>query len=165
MLKKTIIDLLNQQVNKEQFASTLYLQMAAWCDHKGYVGCAKFLKGHAKEELMHMNKLFEYLTETGNLPILAAVPAPANEWSDLKNVFVKILENEREISDSINKILAKTLAEQDFSTFNFLQWFLTEQHEEEHLFQSILDKMDVIGIDGKGIYFFDKEIGKIAPSV
>ncbi len=162
MLKKNIIDLLNSQINQEQYSSNLYLQMAAWCECKGYNGCAKFLYGHADEEHMHMKKLFTYLSETGNLPIIGNLSAPPTEWGDLKKLFEKILDHERQITGSINNLVAKTFAEQDFSTFNFLQWYVSEQHEEEHLFQSILDKMAIIGTEGKGIYFFDKEIGKMA---
>lgn len=162
MLKKNIIDLLNTQINQEQYSSNLYLQMGAWCDQKGYTGCAKFLYGHADEEHMHMIKLFNYLSETGNLPILGAIEAPPVEWGNLKSMFEEILKHERMITEQINNLVAKTFADQDFSTFNFLQWYVSEQHEEEHLFQSILDKLSIIGIEGKGVYFFDKEIGKLA---
>lgn len=162
MLKKNIVELLNLQINQEQYSSNLYLQMGAWCDNHGYTGCGKFLCEHADEEHMHMMKLFNYLSETGNLPVLGTIDAPPIEWGDLKILFEKILDHERKITQSINNLVAKTFAEQDFSTFNFLQWYVSEQHEEEHLFQSILDKLNIIGVEGKGIYFFDKEIGKLA---
>lgn len=165
MLKKNIIDLLNSQIGQEHFSSNLYLQMGAWCDNKGYSGCAKFLYEHADEEHIHMMKLFHYLSETGNLPVIGALSPPPTEWGDLKKLFEKILEHEKQITSSINNLVAKTFAEQDFSTFNFLQWYVSEQHEEEHLFQTILDKMTIIGTEGKGIYFFDKEIGKLAKKV
>lgn len=76
----------------------------------------------------------------------------------------KTYEHGLQITAAINQLVAAALAEQDFSTFQFLQWYVSEQHEEERLFKSILDKIDVIGLDGKGIYFLDKEIRKLAGS-
>ena len=76
MLSPAMIDRLNKQINLEQYSSNLYLQMSAWCDHQGYTGSAAFLKEHAAEELTHMHKLFDYVSETGALATLGAVAAP-----------------------------------------------------------------------------------------
>lgn len=165
MLTATMVQRLNAQINLEQFSSNLYMQMSAWCEHKGYVGAAAFLKVHAAEELTHMHKLFAYVCETGALAKLGAIAAPEADYSDLKQVFVTILEHERQITSAINELVSAALSEKDFATFQFLQWYVSEQHEEEHLFQGILDKIAIIGTEGKGIYFVDKEIGKLAKAV
>ncbi len=162
MLSQTMTDRLNRQINLEFYSSNLYLQMAAWCDHKGYAGCAGFLKQHAAEEMMHMQKLFGYVSETGGLPLVGAVEAPPAEFADLGDVFRKTLEHERFITGKINDVVAAAFEEKDFSSFQFLQWYVAEQHEEEALFQGIVDKIEIIGLDGKGIYFLDKEIAKLA---
>jgi ferritin len=162
MLSKTMTERLNGQINLEFYSSNLYLQMAAWCDHKGYAGCASFLKQHATEEMMHMQKLFSYVSETGGLPLLGAVEAPPAQFEDLGDVFKKTLEHERFITGKINDVVAVAFEEKDFSSFQFLQWYVAEQHEEEALFQGIVDKIAIIGLDGRGIYFLDKEIGKLA---
>ena len=162
MLTPSMIERLNHQINLEQFSSNLYMQMSAWCDHQGYTGSATFLREHATEELTHMYKLFDYVCETGALAVIAAVPAPPNSYASLGDVFKMIYEHEMKITAAINKLLSFALAEEDFSTFQFLQWYISEQHEEERLFKSILDKIAVIGLDGKGIYFLDKEIRKFA---
>lgn len=162
MLTTAMIDRLNTQVRLEQYSSNLYLQMSAWCDHEGYAGSATFLREHAGEELMHMHKLFDYVCETGALAVLGALNAPPPSYQSLGEVFEVIYKHELSITAAINQLLASALAEQDFSTFQFLQWYVSEQHEEERLFKSILDKISVIGLDGKGIYFVDKEIRKLA---
>lgn len=162
MLTPAMIDRLNHQINLEQYSSSLYLQMSAWCDHQGYTGSATFLREQASEELMHMYKLFDYVCETGALAVLAPVPAPPSEYASLGDVFKLIYEHEIKVTQAINQLVSFALTEEDFSTFQFLQWYVSEQHEEERLFKSILDKIAVIGLDGKGIYFLDKEIRKLA---
>jgi ferritin len=164
MLSKTMTERLNGQINLEFYSSNLYLQMGAWCERKGYDGCGAFLKQHAAEEMMHMQKLFNYVSETGGLPIVGSISAPPAEFSDLRDVFQQTLEHERFITGKINDVVAVAFEEKDFSSFQFLQWYVAEQHEEEALFQGILDKLEMIGIDGRGIYFLDQEIGKLAAS-
>jgi ferritin len=162
MLSATMIQKLNAQINLEQYSSNLYLQMSAWCDGKGFAGSAAFLRGHAAEELTHMYKLFDYVLETGAPAQLGAVDAPPADFASLEAVFKMTYEHELKITQSINDVVASALAEHDFSTFQFLQWYVAEQHEEERLFKGILDKIGLIGLDGKGIYFLDKEIRKLA---
>lgn len=162
MLTEKMTARLNAQVNLEQYSSSLYLQMAAWCDWKGYNGAAAFLKAHASEELLHMRKLFTYVSETGSLAKLGQIAAPTSEFADLADVFAKTMVHEQSITKCINELVATSLEEKDFATFQFLQWYVSEQHEEERLFQTILDKIRIIGTEGKGIYFLDKEIGKLA---
>ncbi len=162
MLSNTMIERLNQQINMEHYSANLYLQMSAWCDHQGLSGSAAFLKQHAAEEMEHMHRLFCYVSETGALPLVGALKAPPVQYKNLAEVFKATYEHELEVTRSINALVAAALAEQDFSTFQFLQWYVSEQHEEEHLFKGILDKIDVIGIDGRGLYFLDEEIRKLA---
>ena len=162
MLSKTMIERLNKQINLEHYSSNLYLQMSAWCEHQGFVGSAAFLQKHAAEEMGHMHKLFQYVSETGALPEIGALKAPPIKYKNLAEVFKTTYEHELSVTKSINALVAAALSEQDFSTFQFLQWYVSEQHEEEHLFKGILDKIDVIGTDGRGIYFLDEEIRKLA---
>jgi len=165
MLSENIVKLLNQQINREYFSSNLYLQMSAWCEWKGLPGSAAFLRGHAGEELAHGNKLFAYVHEAGALPVIGAVAAPPVEFGSLVEVLQKTFEHEKSITASINELAGAALSEKDFSTFQFLQWYVAEQHEEEKLFRSILDKATLIGGEGRSLYYLDKEIRKFAPSV
>ena len=162
MLSDDMTERLNAQINLEHYSANLYLQLAAWCQLKGYSGCASFLKVQAAEEMQHMHKLFAYVSETGALPLLGTIEAPPAEYGNLAEVFDKTLAHERSVTARINELVKEALKEKDFSTFSFLQWYVAEQHEEEHLFQGIVDKIGIIGLDGKGIYFLDKEIRKLA---
>ncbi len=87
MLTPAMIDRLNKQINLEQYSSNLYLQMSAWCDHKGYTGSAAFLREHAAEELLHMHKLFDYVCETGAQAVLGSLAAPPTQFQSLGEVF------------------------------------------------------------------------------
>ena len=161
MLSKYLLDKLNTQVTLEFFSSNLYLQMSAWCDHKGLNGSAKFLKEHAAEEMSHMQKIFDYIQDTGALAIIDAIEKPEIEFKDLKEIFTQTYQHEKMITGQINELVDIALSEKDYSTFNFLQWYVSEQHEEEKLFKSILDKIDIIGLDGRGLFMIDKEIGNL----
>jgi len=162
MLSSTLVDRLNAQVTLEFASSNLYLQMAAWCDHKGYPGAAAFLAQHASEEYQHGRKLFTYIMEAGGVARIGATEAPKADYAGMQEIFDTTLAHEVAITAKINSLVKAAMDEGDFSTFQFLQWYTAEQHEEEKLFRSIVDRIRVIGADGKGIYWIDKEIGKLA---
>ena len=161
MLSKNLLQKLNKQVTLEFYSSNLYLQMSAWCDNKGLGGAAKFLRAHAAEEMQHMHKIFDYIQDTGALAIIDAIDKPETKFKDLKEIFEITYKHERMITAHINELVDISLTEKDFSTFNFLQWYVSEQHEEEKLFKSILDKMEIIGLEGRGLFMIDREIGSI----
>ncbi|VTX57821.1 non-heme ferritin [uncultured Aggregatibacter sp.] len=162
MLSKAITTKLNEQINLEFYSSNVYLQMSAWCDNHGYEGAAAFLLRHADEELEHMQKLFTYVSETSGMPLLGKIDAPKHDYTSLKEVFETTLEHEKLVTSKINELVEITFAEKDYSTFNFLQWYVAEQHEEEKLFSGILDKLNLLGEDGKGLFLVDKDLGALA---
>ncbi|WP_373777783.1 non-heme ferritin [Glaesserella sp.] len=158
MLQQKIIDKLNEQINLEFYSSNTYLQMSSWCSKNGYEGAAKFLLRHADEELEHMQKLFDYVSETGALPILGKIEAPCKTYNSLKDLFEIVLEHEKHVTFKINELVEVTFEAKDYSTFNFLQWYVAEQHEEEKLFSEIIDKFTLVGESGKSLYFVDKDL-------
>lgn len=158
MLTQKMIQRLNEQVNLEMYSSNIYLAMSAWCANKGLHGSANFLKDHSKEELSHAYKLFDYINETGSMAVIDDIKKPQNEFRDLKDVFEKTYNHELVVSKSILDLVDTALSEKDYSTFNFLQWYVSEQHEEEKLFKEILDKFDIIGMEGRGLFMIDREI-------
>jgi len=162
MLKSSMITQLNAQINLEFYSSNLYLQMSAWCDEKGFEGAAQFMRKHAAEEMEHMTRLFTYVSETGALPILGAIDAPPHQFDSLADVFEKTYEHECQITEQINALAHQAFSNQDYSTFNFLQWYVSEQHEEETLFKSILDKINLVGQDGHALFFVDKDLAAMA---
>lgn len=162
MLSPNLLTKLNTQVKIEFYSSNLYLQMSAWCDHKGFTGAAKFLRNHAAEEMQHMHRIFDYIQDTGSLAELGIIDKPEMDGIEtIQDVFTQIYEHERFITKQINDLVKVTLAEDDYSAFHFLQWYVAEQHEEEKLFKSILDKIEIIGMDGRGLFMIDREIGNL----
>ncbi len=162
MLAQQLVQKLNDQINLEYYSSNLYLQMSAWCEFKGLVGCARFLREHATEELTHMRRLFDYVSETGALPEIGAIDAPDASFESIVDVFVATYEHEQHVTQRINELADAAFTNKDYSTFNFLQWYVSEQHEEEKLFKGILDKIEIIGTDGKGLFYIDREVGEMA---
>ena len=163
MASKAMIKKLNGQLNKEFYSSNLYLQMSAWCETKGLEGSAAFLKTHADEEMLHMNKFFTYVSELGGMATIGQIEAPPVEYKSLKDLMEKILKHEKYVTKSIHDLTDAAWEEKDHATYNFLQWFVSEQHEEETLFKSILDKLELVGSENKqGLFFIDRELGQMA---
>lgn len=158
MLNPTILNKLNEQINLEFYSSNIYLQMSAWCEKHGFTGAANFLLRHSEEEMQHMQKLFKYVSETGALPLLGKIQAPKNDYTSLKEIFEITLEHEKLVTKSINELVDTAIATHDQATFHFLQWYVAEQHEEEKLFSQIIDKFNLLGTDGRGLYFIDRDL-------
>ncbi|MAC95699.1 MAG: ferritin [Flavobacteriales bacterium] len=159
MLSTTIQEKLQNQIQKEASSSHLYLAMACWADVKGFSGVAKFLYDQSDEERMHMLKLVKFINERGGHATVPALESPKKEFDSLMAVFKSILEHEIKVTESINDIITACLKENDHSTNNFMQWYVTEQLEEEQMARSIIDKLDMIGSDTSSLYLFDKELG------
>jgi ferritin len=162
MLSSKIQTALNKQISNEAYASHYYLSMASWCDKSGLVGSAKFLYSHSEQERQHMMKLFRYVNDAGGHAVVQAVVQPTAKFKSISDVFDKVLEHERIVTKDINTLVDLCLKEKDYSTFNFLQWYVSEQHEEERLFNSILDLIKIAGVEGRGLFLIDKEIEKRA---
>lgn len=161
MLSNTLSDALNRQITLEFESSNLYLQMSSWCMQKGLEGCAGFFREHADEERMHMQKLFDYVNETGSYAVIDSLAAPQHEFASVFEVFEITYAHEQMITKEINNLSKIAFEEGDFSTFTFLQWYVAEQHEEEQLFKSVLDKIELIGLERNGLFFIDQEIAKM----
>lgn len=159
MLSQNLTDLLNRQITLEQYSANLYRQMSAWCESQGLVGCARFLEQHAEEESTHMVRLFRYVNDTGSMARIGAVEAPRHDYADVAEVFQETLRHEEQITKAIHALVAAAFQEGDYSTFQFLQWYVAEQHEEEGLFKQLCDRIAIVGTDGPGLFLFDREVG------
>ncbi|MEM1369352.1 MAG: non-heme ferritin [Cyanobacteria bacterium P01_H01_bin.15] len=162
MLSENMISQLNKQINLEIYSSNMYLQMGAWCSYQSLDGCANFLTIHADEEMTHMRRLLGYLQETGALAKIGGTDAPPIEFASVTELFEKIYAHEQFVTRSINELVHLANTEPDYSTLQFLQWYVAEQHQEEFLFKSILDKIKLIGTESQGLFFIDQEVGKLA---
>ena len=162
MINLKLQSAINEQIKKEEYSSRLYLAMAIWCETSGFPGASKFLYEHADEERMHMMKLVHYVNDRGGKAQLMDIEQPTSEFDSLLDVFEKVMEHEKYITESINNLYEVALTEKDYTTSNFLQWYITEQLEEENLFNTILDKIKLVGADKAGMFHIDKELDGMA---
>jgi ferritin len=158
-IKKEMIDALNVQMNKEMFSAYLYMAMSADCKVKGWDGAARWFFAQAQEELAHARKFYEYILDRGERPVFDKMDKPQENWSSLKSAFEAALEHEKFISQSILDLLTVAKKLEDTPTEIFLQWYVTEQVEEEASVDEILVKFDQISDKGNGLYMLDKELG------
>lgn len=158
MLKANVLKALNEQVNKELFSAYLYQAMSAHSANIGLEGIANWMDIQAKEEMTHARKIYDYILEQGGKVELMAIDQPDTEFANAKIMFEKTLEHEKFITASINDIVYLAREERDYATEIFLQWFVTEQVEEEANANAILDKLNLIGDGGNGLFMLDKEL-------
>jgi ferritin len=151
---------LNEQVIKESSSSQFYLAMASWSETQGLNGTAQFMYQHSDEERFHMLKLVKFINERGGKAIIPSVEKPPVEFDSLEHVFELLLEHELAVTASINNLVDICLQEKDYSTHNFVQWYVSEQLEEEALARTMLDKLRLIGGDKGGMYMFDRDLEK-----
>lgn len=158
MLVNQIEQALNKQVKIEGDSSQIYLAMASWAENQGFEGIASFLFAQADEERAHMLKLVKYINQRGGKAEIPQVEKPNLDFTSFKTLFTQLFEHEVFVSQSINELVHITLTEKDYATHNFLQWYVSEQIEEEAIARTILDKINLIGDDKGGLYLFDNDI-------
>jgi len=156
MLNKKVEQYLNRQIDREFFSSNLYLAMASWTETQGYDGINQWLYIQADEERTHMLKLMKYVNERSGFALVPAVEQPAKEFGNIKKMFEQVLEHEVFISNSVNEIVSVCMEEKDFTTLNWIQWFVNEQIMEEKSVRIILDKIKLMG--ETNLYMLDKDI-------
>ncbi len=163
MIDSTIEKALNDQIEMEALSSHFYLAMASWAENQGLNGTAEFLYRHSDEERMHMLKLVRFVNERGGKAVVPALDAPQSDFSDLPAIFSTLLEHETKVTASINGVVDLCLQRKDYTTHNFMQWYVAEQIEEEALARNILDKLALIGQDKGGLYLFDRDLEQLQP--
>ena len=158
MLKDEVANALIIQLNKEFQSAYIYLGMSAYASKKGLAGCANWFLIQYQEELTHAMKFFKYLENhqvATNLPEIKKVNV---EFESILDAFQKALEHEIFMSESINELSDLSMKNKDHATYNLLQWYVTEQVEEEVVLNTIIDKMKLIGDNGYGLYVIDQEL-------
>lgn len=160
MLKPKIQDALNEQLNAELFSSYLYLSMAANFQSLSLDGMAHWMRIQAQEELVHVMKFFDFINDRNGRVILAEVGAPKTEWKSPLETFQEAYAHECGISERINNLTALANSENDQALSTFLQWFITEQVEEEANARAIVDRLKLVGDNGVAIFMLDGELGQ-----
>ena len=161
MLAKEIENALNKQVRIEAESSQVYLAMAIWAEVKGLEGISNFMYDQSDEEREHMLKLIKFINERGGHAQVSELKAPNVIFNSFKEMFEKLLEHEIFVSQSINELVHISLENKDYATHNLLQWYVSEQIEEEATARTILDKINMIGDDKGGLYLFDRDIQQL----
>lgn len=165
MLSKTIEDALNAQVNAELWSAYLYLSMAHNFEADGKSGIANWFKVQFQEEQAHAEIFMNYINSRGGRVWLKPIDAVETEWATPLDAFKATLEHERKVTALINNLYAMAEAERDYATREMLNWFISEQVEEEESAQELIDKFTLIGNDGMGIYMLDQELAARTYSV
>ncbi len=159
MIKESIQETLNKQINEELFSSYLYLAMSAYFEAMDLPGMGNWMRIQAQEELLHVGKLYTYICDRDGRVTLAPIPGPPTEWSSALDAFQAAYEHECKISRLVGNMVELAKKEGDHSTDNFLQWFVSEQVEEEATAKSIVGQLKLIGDNGYGLYAIDQELG------
>ncbi|MFK7757760.1 MAG: ferritin [Flavobacteriales bacterium] len=162
MINKKVEKALNNQVKIEAESSQSYLAMASWAECNGLNGIAAFLYEHSDEERQHMLKLVKFINERGGKAQIPQLGKPTATFKGVKDIFTTLLGHEVNVTKEINKVVDVCLNEKDYTTHNFMQWYVSEQIEEEALARTIMDKIELIGNDKGGLYLFDRDLENMA---
>lgn len=160
MISSRIADLLNAQISNEQYAAQYYLSMSAWFAARDLDGIANYFRVQSKEELMHADKMFDYLNDVGAEIIVGEIAKPPHEFQSATDIFEKALEHEKSVTRSIFTIVKQANEEADFATISFLQWFINEQVEEEASASQLVTKIKMVSENPSALYLFDQELAQ-----
>ena len=160
MISKSMQEAINEQINKELYSSYLYLSMAAYFDNNNLPGFAKWLHMQADEERGHGMKLYEHLVDRGGRVVLKAIAAPPTEWKSNLEAFKEVQAHEAVVTASINSLYEMALNEKDYPAQVLLQWFVTEQVEEEKNAAEIVQQLVLIDAHGTAVLLLDHQLGK-----
>jgi len=162
MIEKTMQDAMNEQINKELFSSYLYLSMSAYFEDKNLSGFAHWMRLQAGEERGHAMKFYDFVLERGGRVVLKAIDGPKTEWSSSLEVAEEVAAHEANITASINTLYELALKEKDYPAQIMLQWFISEQVEEEKNAAEIVANLKLIDARGTAMLMLDKQLGKRA---
>jgi ferritin len=160
MVSKKMEKALNEQLTKEMYSSHLYLSMAAYFESLNWPGFGTWMKIQAQEEMGHAMKIYGYLNGQNGRVLLAGLDAPETEWKSPLEAFKAANKHEQFITASINELMALAIDEKDFATQAFLQWFVTEQVEEEASTQDVVDKLTLIKDAPQGMFMLDRALAQ-----
>lgn len=162
MLSKKLLDGLNKQINEEYYSSYLYQAMVGYFEDLNLDGCAHWMKMQAEEEHQHALKIFDYVVERGGRIELFEVAKPPMQWDSPRAAFEAAYEHEKFMTENISKLADLAIEEKDHATNNLMQWYVSEQVEEEASVDDILKKLDLMGDQGTGLFLMDRELLKRA---
>jgi len=167
MIDEKMQEAINKQLNAELYSSYLYLSMSAYFQSVNLGGFANWMRVQAKEELAHAMKFYDYVNERGGRVILQPVEEPPSEWDSPLAVFEHVYRHEQKVTGLINKLVDLAVKARDHATNNFLQWFVSEQVEEEASADEVVQKLKLVGDAPGGLFMIDRELAQrvfVAPA-
>jgi len=162
MISNAMAQRLNGQINKEFYSAYFYMSMSAYSESVNLKGTAAWFMAKYDEEMAHAMKIYRYLHDQGARVELKAVDKPPTDYAGVLDMFEKTLVHEQEVTASFGDLVEATLAEKDHATGIFLQWFVTEQIEEEATVSNIIGRVKLVGERGEGLFMIDNELAGIA---
>ncbi len=162
MIKEKVLKVLNKQINMELDSSYIYLAMSSFFYEENLNGFAAWFRIQSGEEYGHAMKIFDYIHQANANVSLLKIEQPKSEWKTALDVFKDTYKHEQEVTASIYNIVDLAITEKDHATNNFLQWFVSEQVEEESTALTILEKIRLVGDNKNGLFLLDRELGQRA---
>ena len=156
MISNKMTQALNEQVNREMFSALLYMSMSAHCNQVGLKGFANWFMVQYHEEMLHAMKIYEYIQRQGAEVKLAALEAPPTAFESPLAMFTQTLTHEQFITRSINDLMELAIAEKDHASQIFLEWYVTEQVEEEENDNDIIAQLNLIKDNPQGLMMLDR---------
>ena len=160
MISEKMQRAISDQITAEFDSSYLYLAMSAWCETQTLKGFGHWMRMQSEEEKEHAFKLFDYLVNRGGRVALGALEAPPEEFDSIQDVFEKTLAHEKKVTARIHKLNELAMQEKDYATTAHLQWFITEQVEEEASAEEILNQIKMVEGQPGSLFYIDRHVGK-----
>jgi len=158
MISQKMQDAINDQINYELYSAYIYLSMSAYFNSLNLPGFANWMRVQTQEETVHAMKFFDFVNERGGDVLLKTIEGPATSWASPLEPFEVALEHEQKVTARINNLVDVAIAERDHATNIFLQWFVTEQVEEESSADNIIRQLKLIGEDRSALFMIDREL-------
>ncbi|HSV26718.1 MAG TPA: ferritin [Sedimentisphaerales bacterium] len=159
-ISNKISDAMNKQINAEMYSAYMYLSMAAWFEKENFAGFANWMKVQAQEEMTHAMKFYDFIIERQGAVKLMAIDCPPSDWKDPLAIFQDALKHEQKVTGLINGLTDIAIAEKDYASQIFLQWFVTEQVEEEASADAVVQQLKLMAGAPGAILMLDRELGR-----
>src|ERR687885_1612416 len=160
MLGKAVQDAMNEQIKNELYSAYQYLSMAAYCESENLPGFAHWMRAQSREEMEHAMKFYDFILDRNGRVVLQAIEQPVVEFDSPLEVFEQALEHEREVTAMINDLYGLAVKENDYASQTFLQWFVTEQVEEEKNAGDVVETLKMVGEKSEALFLLDRELGR-----
>src|SRR5919202_5071250 len=160
MLGKAVEDAMNEQIKNEFFSAYQYLSMAAYCESENLPGFAQWMRAQSQEETEHAMKFYDFILDRNGRVVLQGIEKPVVEFGSPLDVFERALEHEKKVTAMINDLYALAVRENDYASQTFLQWFVTEQVEEEKNAGDVVQTLKMIGDSSEALFLLDRELGQ-----